>query len=290
MRSTGPFQLQAVDSGSSLAAGVFKFNPFSVTDVFGIGTTTLHPFIFGINNAEVARFDITGTFIAKTVSTQLRLIGQTGTGAGLAPMYFLGSSFKLATPEVGAVEYDGKSLWLTFDALCRNSVMTCGFTAYGTPVEIKNTTTETSLISSTLVGSQTIKAGFPEVGKTMTMKACGYYSTTGTPTLNLKFKFASSTVCQTTAMTMPSGASNNHWELDLEMTFQSIGVSALVYAVGKFLSIDPSTGTVIGQTIRTTLHFGNTTADIFTDLTATWGTASLSNTITCTNASETWKN
>lgn len=153
-------------------------------------------------------------------------------------------------------------------------------------VNVNNTVTETTLLGSG-IGTLTLPASFLVSGKTLRIKASGFLGTTGTPTLQLRVRLggASGTlVGDSTAATLGSGLSNRQWSLEIMITCR--GVNS-VFAQGlSFLPTTTSTplsSTVVEMT-NTGTNGPTTGSSNVVAVTCTWGTASGSNTITCTNA------
>lgn len=145
-------------------------------------------------------------------------------------------------------------------------------------VTVANTTTETTLIS-TGIGTVTLPTNFFVAGKTIRIKAWGYMSSTGNPTLTVKLKLGSTTVCTYTGTS--GNPSNNSWQVDSVITCRTTGSSGTVFGQGLFEEVHGS-GLVVGSdnTATTTI---NTTSSLAVNLTAQWGTANAGNTITITN-------
>jgi len=149
-------------------------------------------------------------------------------------------------------------------------------TATGTAA---NTASETN-ISSTGTGTLVLPANFFVAGKTITLTASGFFSSILAPTLRIKVKFGSTVILDTTAKTV-GNHTNAGWRLDAEITCRTTGGSGTVFGQGLFQEI----GGVINShalvnTAATTIA---TTSSQTITVTAQWGTASASNTISMTN-------
>lgn len=149
----------------------------------------------------------------------------------------------------------------------------------GASVTVASTAAETTLVSATGIGGvELLKNGFV-VGKTYRVTAYGYYSNTSTPTLTLKFKFGSTVVASTGAVTTAASASNRVFKFEALVTVRSLGASGTV--LGQCNLVDnASTITVTPVTAATTI---DTTTNQVVNVTAQWGASSASNTITLTN-------
>lgn len=145
-------------------------------------------------------------------------------------------------------------------------------------VTVASTASETTLVG-TGEGSLTIQKDSLAVGKTFRVTAFGYYSNTGTPTLNLKFKAGSTVLAETGAVTTATSASNRVFKFEAIVTIRSIGASGTALGQCDFAD-NASTIALTAQTSTATV---DSTANNTLNLTATWGASSSSNTITCTN-------
>ena len=145
---------------------------------------------------------------------------------------------------------------------------------------VADTATETTLVG-TVAGNQTFAAGaLSNVGRQLRLSAWGYVSDTGTPTLRLKLKLGATVILDTGAITLGSDISNKLWRFEGTATVQTAGASGKLFAQGQFYQNGATTDIV--STGQVTIDL---TTSLLADLTATWGTASASNTITCSNLS-----
>lgn len=158
---------------------------------------------------------------------------------------------------------------------------TCPFTATASAT-VANTTTETSILG-TGVGTKTLPANFFVAGKTLRVVVKGHIADTGTPTLRIRCKLGSTTIVDTGAQTLLAITGTRGFEAEFLLTCRTTGASGTVFGQGDFQYNSAAvTGNVIDapNTAATTV---DTTASQAVDVTATWGTASASNTITGTN-------
>lgn len=147
---------------------------------------------------------------------------------------------------------------------------------------VANTTTETTL-ASTGEGSLTLPANFLRPGRTVRVRASGFASDTGTPTLRFRVKLGSTTIGDTGAIALTGTVSNEGFVVDYELTCRTAGASGTVIGQG-FSHVDNSTNTGLLESLPSTAAVTvNTTTAQAVSVTAQWGTASSSNTITCTN-------
>ena len=149
-------------------------------------------------------------------------------------------------------------------------------TATGT---VANTVTETSM-DSTGVGSKTLPANFFVAGKKLRIVGYGIHSASGSPTLRIKVKLGSTVVLDTTAIATKN-STNEVFHMMAEITCRTTGASGTLFAQGVYDEV----GFAGFQMVNTTTTTIDTTASQAITVTATWGTASASNTISMTNFS-----
>lgn len=156
---------------------------------------------------------------------------------------------------------------------------------------IANTSTETTLCASSFVGTKTIPANFLQIGKTFRFYLSGYYSTKATTvgSLTFKIKYGSTVIASVVIATgdMELNASNYLWSISGCFTCRTTGATGTIMGQGAFRhqAGAPGTGTdpehVVAM-LNTSAVTIDTTASSALDVTAQWGTANASNTITCT--------
>ena len=149
-------------------------------------------------------------------------------------------------------------------------------------VTVANTVTETSIVG-TGVGSVTLPANFLAAGKTLRFKMFGTIGSVLTPTARIKIKIGSVVVIDTTALALLVITGTNIFETEAMITCRTAGASGTVFGQGLVFYYTSSTGLSGIATPNTTTSTIDTTASQTLDVTFTWGTASASNTITCTN-------
>lgn len=141
---------------------------------------------------------------------------------------------------------------------------------------VEDTTTETTIIP-TGVGSTTIPANWFGVGDTLRVVLRGSLGDTGTPTLNIKALLGSTEIIATGAQALNAGVSDVGFDFLIYITCRTTGTSGTVVGSGNFVY---DSGTAL-DAVNTSAVTVDTTADLTLDVTATWGTANVSNTITC---------
>ncbi len=148
-------------------------------------------------------------------------------------------------------------------------------------VTITNSAAEATLLG-TVVGSKTIGANKLISGSTIRIKARGFITTTATPTLRLQFKIGGVSYLDTGAIALPAFTGAHGWEWEGMVTIRTAGASgtAIGQGIGYIAVVNqPDLDTTNNATTAI-----STTVSNLVDFTATFGTASPSNSITCTNA------
>jgi hypothetical protein len=146
---------------------------------------------------------------------------------------------------------------------------------------IANTATETVIYPNI-----TIPANYLQDGRVLRIIMKGKLSTTGTPTITFRARWggvAGTILAQSAAITNGSSVSNVIWELELILQVRSNGSSGSVLAMGRvnvggassIVNFMGSAGATNPAAVTVDL-----TADTALAITAQWGTASTSNTLT----------
>jgi len=215
-----------------------------------------------------------------TRKTQLYMVpweGGVGPASNVQGDIFFDSGVMVGN--VGLYEHDGTNFYRV-----RPTLSTTATTA-----TIAGTVTTETTLKGTAVGTTTIPANtFTIAGKTLRLKASGYYSTDAAPaTLNIKFKWGSTILAQTTAITPPASQTNAAWRVECEVTNQTAGASATAASFTQgVLHLYSTAGAVAEHPMS-----NNTTVAIDTvnsaviDLTSTWGSSVAADTISCSNMS-----
>lgn len=146
-------------------------------------------------------------------------------------------------------------------------------------VTVGNTITETPL-NGTGFGSLTLPAKSLSPGTTIKFWAMGYHSASGNPNITVQLKLGTTAILTTGAVASSNGT-NNLWEFRGMITVATDGASGTLNAQG-FYEETGGGANLFGMVNTATVSFDTTAAAAIT-LTVTWGTASVSNTITCSN-------
>lgn len=198
---------------------------------------------------------------------------------------------KLQTSKSGTVssrlvvDSDGKVT--NYRADSNGLTLNCGglFYSQATPATVANTTTQTTLYSASGLGSFTLNPySFTTIGQGYRIRASGIMSTTLTPTLNITFRINGADVISTGAIATTGTISNHVWSAWVEAVLVTVGSSGTLRAQGEFNYDNSTHGSIRwGMASTATTSFNTISGGNTTDITATWGTASSSNTITCSN-------
>ena len=150
---------------------------------------------------------------------------------------------------------------------------------------VSNTTSETTIIGSG-IGTTTMEAGMWRPGRTLRIRVSGYLTTTGTPTLQIRWKLGSTTIADTTAQTLSASISGNeYFEAFIDLSCRTIGATGTVIGQGAFRYHVGGGSAALDflEALNTAAVTIDTTTALAVDVTAQWGTASASNTIVGTN-------
>jgi hypothetical protein len=218
--------------------------------------------------------------------TDIIAIGQTVNAAGRTNFLFINS----ATGTYTASAADDNSILIGNASQTKVTigpyVITAGLSAPGfiqtASVTVGNTVTETTLTGAG-AGNLAISAGRIAAGTTVRIKARGYITDTGTPTLQLRMKLApAGTFVDLGTFTLPTITGTQGWTFDGEVTTRTIGAGGAAIAQGT-LTIGGATPVTLTSSTNNATGAINTTITQTGDLTAQWGTAAPANTLTCTN-------
>jgi len=150
-------------------------------------------------------------------------------------------------------------------------------------VTVSNTTTETSLLGSGR-GKTTLPAQYLRVARRLRLQAWGTLSTAASPgTLTIRFKFGTVVVAATSAFTPTAGLANAGWSLNVDVICRSNGSTGTVMAQGRFDWEGTLNQLNVASMVNTTTATINSSTSYALDVTAQWGTASVSNNLTVTN-------
>lgn len=140
---------------------------------------------------------------------------------------------------------------------------------------IASTNAETAFTSS-----YTIPANSMNAGDVYYVRCAGVYSNTLTPTLDLKFKFGSTVMLDSTAITTVVNQTNSGWESEAYFIVNTIGASGAVEAQGYAELASSLTGVQYIDLANTSAVTIDTTANQAITVTIQWSASSSSNTIT----------
>jgi len=156
-----------------------------------------------------------------------------------------------------------------------------GIATSSTTVSVSNTTTETSLVG-TVYGSVAYDTGTIVAGTTFRVRAGGHAITTdathGNQQFVLRFKLGTKILCSITC-SIPQAISDS-WQLAIDATVQTTGANGTVGCTGLFAATTNTAADCLATPAATGL-VDTTQGSTNFDLTAQWGSAFASNSITC---------
>lgn len=171
-----------------------------------------------------------------------------------------------------------KSLTTYVDGL-NQKISGCFFASTASKT-FSNTTDQTSLIG-TGVGTTTLPANFLVAGKTIRVIVRGHYGIDTLANLTVRVKFGSTVLCSTAAIGAYPGLSNALFTAVADITCRTTGGSGTVFSQGVVTGFD-GTSDIFGMVSTSTVTI-DTTATQAIDVTAQFGTAEATSTITATN-------
>lgn len=189
--------------------------------------------------------------------------------AAMGPLQYQ-SGTNLTTPVAGTAEYDGKSWFFTPVSTRRVVDLSGGI--------ITATTTVANTITPTDLANLGLDANSLNVGKTVSLRILGRYSTAnGTDTVSLAVKIGGTTF--TTIVTTAGTVTNAALDLTLTFTVRSIGAAGTVWGFVR-ATVNAADKSVAG-TATTSL---DTTVAQTVSVAATWSNALAGNTISVDQA------
>lgn len=189
--------------------------------------------------------------------------------------------------EIFAGPSSGPDAAPAFRALVATDIPAAPFVATASAT-VANTASETTLLGAG-AGSLTLAANSFTAGSSLIVEAWGYLSTAAAvPTLRLRFKLGSTVILDTTVkrLMLVGALTDALWRFRGRIVCRTTGATGTVFAQGEFSYKEPITGRWhTFECVSTSATTVDTTGTLAADLMATWGTASASNTITCSNFS-----
>ena len=229
------------------------------TGLFSVSTSTLTAIYVDANNGDVG-------FGTTTPTAQIQLRAGTSTPHG-APLKLTPGPL-LATPEQGALEFNGSELYFTTNNEQRSINLISGIVTTSTTVVA--TTTETTIYTEPFATSSI------SVGKMFHIDLYGRYST-GNSSDYVTLNYYVDGVKVISSQSFPKNVTNAPWKTELTCTFRSLGVTGTIscYAAADYNNTGsdsiPTSATVINT---------NTAADFYVK--AQWSAATAGNSLTVT--------
>lgn len=180
----------------------------------------------------------------------------------------------------GDITAAGKALLDDADALAQRGTLGA-YADVNVSVPAGNTVANTT-IETKFASTVTIPANKLLSGSVTRVRLAGYFSTSVVaPTLIGRFKVAGTAILTTDTLSVLVGSSNNlGWWADIVVIVETAGASGVARCQGTACFATGTQATVTVNLPRTTTFAIDTTAAIELSVTAQWGTASASNTIT----------
>ena len=253
-----------------------RINPQSNTTD---GQLSIANLIFGTDlQANLGTTVSTGKIGIAVAAPSARLHLPAGSASANTAPLKMTSGAVTTTAEAGAIEFLAERFSVTPTSLARQTLSGVLFTQTA-DATVANTVTETTIVG-TGVGSMTLPANFFVAGKTIRIKCFGYHSAAASPTIRIRIKLGSTVILDTTAVASKNGT-NDGFTIEGIITCRTTGVTGTIYGQGNYIEFQsPSIDEGMVGTATTTI---DTTTSQAIGVTAEWGTANASNTITTTN-------
>lgn len=245
-----------ISSGSNEDLSI---EPAGTGDIYvGNGITNATPVSSSINATGGSGTNIAGA--------NLNLVPGKGTGTGIPGL--IGANYPLTTAS-----------GTTLQSLSTN------FFPFGSQQFLHNNgditvsnTTETSVMGAADYGSKDFEAGLARTGRTFFIRLLGGMSVQAatTPTLQVRLKLGSTTIADTTAVTIVSGAStaNGGFTIEATVSLRTVGASASVAVHSLTVEYTTSNGTTLNRFAQANVASVDLTATQTWDVTVQWVGAS----------------
>lgn len=260
-------QLSGVDVGTQFAPFRINFagaGIASVTNTDSVWTVTVNATVSSVGLSLPSIFTVTGSPV-------------TGAGTLTATLANQNANAVFAGPASGsAAPPTFRPLAIADMPATLQRMVSAQAPGVLTPDTINNTTTATAFATSYTIAAADIKAGC-----LIRVRAHGSYGTTLTPTITVQLRLSNTNVLTVGAYTLPASApSTNSWEFEGDIFIPSIGASTACRANGHmFIGGGAAAAGAVILPQSTALSLA-TNVSKQVQLFVTWGTASVSNTIT----------
>lgn len=152
---------------------------------------------------------------------------------------------------------------------------------------VSNNTAETNLVG-TGTGTISISPSFWQVGKTVKIKASGVWSSSSTAgNFSFKMNIGTTTIVSTTTFALANSQTNQLWMYGIVLTCRATGVSGSLIGNSALVMVDETNGARAFQTVTSSPVTLDLSINRDPRILVTFGSASISNTITMTNFSVT---
>lgn len=238
----------------------------------------------GLTNGVIVRFSGIVNTTGISVNTDYYVVNVTANTFQLA-LTPGGAALPLTTNGTGTMDVQPIYYPAFLDTYVPTQLFTGNQWVQTSSVTVANTTTETNLTGAG-VGMLSFPFGFFKLGRNFRITGAGYFSCTAlTPTLNIKIKFGSLTIAETTALVLPVAETNRPFTFDVLASLRTTIAILTVFAqgtltrMGTTLAVVPVNVLSAGVPASVATPAGAQTLTV----TATWGTADPANTLTLTN-------
>ena len=143
-------------------------------------------------------------------------------------------------------------------------------------ITVANTLTETTLLG-TGIGTVTLPPNYLVQGKVLRIWMWGIHSAVSNPLIQIRV-YAGSTLIGDTGLQASHASTNEQWDTKVDITCLTTGTTGTVMP-GGFYEEDTPTASPFGMPVTAPITLNTTIAQTL-NITVTWGTASLSDTIT----------
>ena len=149
-----------------------------------------------------------------------------------------------------------------------------------TSVVVANSTTETSLLTGTGVGTKVVDTAQMQPGRAIICTISGFYSSTGvTPTLTIRIKLNGVTVSTATASALLNTTANAGFNGYCRLVIRTTGTTGTIQC-GGYASFTGLTGPQRADFINTTANTIDTTAPMTPDVSVQWSGINVANSVT----------
>lgn len=222
-----------IGNGTDYTTAAIAAGSSSLTVTNGAGSISINT-AQSITTGAAPQFARLGVGVANNAANKITITAGT---AGASQINFASGTAR-TSPLLGDLSYDGAGQ--NQIAFSNGNLQYWGGNLYtATADQTINTTSPTTGLSATMIGTTTIAANSLKVGQKITIWGAGYYSTPigNTSTVTITPSIASSTATNISTVTtaiFPASAVNLPFDFNLSCTVRSIGASGTMVCDGDF--------------------------------------------------------